>query len=315
MTRRIVVTTSLPASVKAQLQERFSLQHISLRDIGSVAFLAEMDDPHAIIVAPGDRIDAGLIDALPTSVKLIATYSTGIDHIDAAAAKARGIAIARTPGVLTEATADIAMLLVLMTIRGVGSAQRLVETRRWQGWRPDQIFGDDVAGSVLGIVGPGAIGLATARRAQVFGMEIVYWGRSNSDALDALGARAMLDWHSFLGAADVVSLHVPSTAATRNLIDTNAIIRMRRGTCLVNTARGDLIDDDAVLAALHDGQLGGVGLDVIRGEPDFDQRWYEARNTIVLPHIGSATRQTRDAMGQSVIEALTAQFLEVPQDR
>ncbi len=310
MMRRIVATTGLPPNVEAQLRDRFALEVLVLREIGSEAFLAWLGEPDALVVAPGDVIDAALIAALPASVKMIASYSTGIDHIDIAAADARGIAIARTPGVLTDATADIAMLLILMTVRGAAAGQRLIAQREWQGWRPDQIFGHDLAGRVLGIVGPGAIGLATARRAQAFGMEIIYWGRSAREPFDAIGARAVLDWEAFLGVADVVSLHVPSTAQTRNLIDAAAIGRMRRGACLINTARGDLIDDNAVLAALSEGRLGGVGLDVIRGEPDIDPRWYTAPNCVLLPHIGSATHESRAAMGDCVIKALTAHLAE-----
>jgi lactate dehydrogenase-like 2-hydroxyacid dehydrogenase len=308
----VVITTTLPAPIDAALRAHYRVEHAALRTMAAAEFALSAMGAQAIVVAPGDRVDRALIGLLPQSVQLIASYSTGLDHVDVAAAEARGIAVARTPDVLTDATADIALILMLMVLRGVRPAQRLIEEQRWSGWVPDQIFGHDIAGKTLGIVGPGAIGAATARRARAFGMNVIYWGRSRSAAVDALPAHYVSGWADFLELADVISLHLPLTESTHGLIDAAAIAQMRRGAVLINTARGGLIDEDAVIAALHDGQLGGAGLDVFTGEPLINPRWRSAPNTVLLPHIGSATHETRDAMGRCVLDAL-AHHLGDPQ--
>lgn len=300
----VVSTVALPEGIESEIRARFRFANLSLRALGPAQFLALLGKPDALIVAPGDRIDADFIAALPPSLRVIASYSVGLDHVDLRAAERQGVAVTNTPGVLTDATADIAMMLILMTVRCAHRAIGELRNGQWIGWSPDHIFGRDLAGLTLGIAGPGAIGLATATRARAFGMEIAYWGRRKVEAFGSISARYMPDWCEFLASIDVLSLHVPSTDATRNLVNAEAIGRMRNDAVLINTARGDLIDDDAVLAALSDGKLAGVGLDVIRGEPNIDPRWLSAPNCVLLPHIGSATIQTRTAMGWMVIAHL-----------
>jgi lactate dehydrogenase-like 2-hydroxyacid dehydrogenase len=300
----VVSTVALPQSVAAGIASRFRLTNLPLRTLGTDQFLGLLGEPEALIVAPGDRIDASLIEALPPSLRVIASYSVGLDHVDAEAAARRGIVVVNTPGVLTDATADIAMMLILMTVRCAPRAMGELRDGKWVGWSPDHIFGRDLAGLTLGIAGPGAIGLATAQRAKAFGMTVAYWGRRRAEAFDAMAARYLPDWDEFAASVDVLSLHVPSTEATRNLVGARTIGRMRSGAVLINTARGDLIDDDAVLGALARGKLAGVGLDVLRGEPAIDPRWLSAPNCVLLPHIGSATIETREAMGRMVIAHL-----------
>jgi lactate dehydrogenase-like 2-hydroxyacid dehydrogenase len=300
-TSSVISTVALPEGVEGEIRSRFRFSNLSLRSLGPARFLALLGEPDALIVAPGDRIDADLIDGLPSSLRVIASYSVGLDHVDFGAAERRGIVVANTPGVLTDATADVAVMLILMTVRCAPRAMAELRDGKWAGWSPDHIFGRDLAGLTLGIAGPGAIGLATAQRAKAFGMTVAYWGRRRAEAFDAMAARYLPDWDEFAASVDVLSLHVPSTEATRNLVDARTISRLRGGAVLINTARGDLIDDDAVLAALASGKLAGVGLDVIRGEPAIDPRWLSAPNCVLLPHIGSATIETREAMGRIVI--------------
>ncbi len=199
---------------------------------------------------------------------------------------------------------------ILGALRGAASAVPLVQSGNWTGWQPAQIFGSDLKGRTLGIFGGGRIGAATARRAAAFGMRVAYHSRRMNADLDALGAVYMQDFDDFLGQIDVLSLHAPSTAQTRNIIDGGALAKMSSGSFLINTARGDLVDDDAVIAALSSGHLAAIGFDVFRGEPEFDRRYLGLPNAFILPHIGSATHETRQAMGESVIASLSTFFAE-----
>ncbi|WP_375203898.1 2-hydroxyacid dehydrogenase [Hyphococcus sp.] len=302
--KRVAHTAEMPESVASLIGSVFGLRHAPLRGRPIGEFLTDMEDVSALIVAPGDPVDAACIAELPKSIKLIASYSTGLDHVDVEAAQRRGIPVSNTPDVLTDATADIAMLLILSAVRGAGDAERMLRMGDWKGWTPHQIFGSDLAGRVLGIAGPGRIGAATALRAAAFGMRLVYWGRRQSEAMNGLGAKPLLDLDAFLEAVDVISLHLPSTPWTRRFINERTISAMRKGAVVVNTARGDLVDDEALIAALHDGRIGGAGLDVFEGEPALHPGYLTAPHVTLLPHIGSATHETRLAMGRSVFSSL-----------
>ena len=304
----ILVTGLLPQSVDQQLKARFAVKNVDLQREGAASLLDALGNARAIVVIPGDPVDATLINALPAHIGLIASYSTGLDHIDVTAAHACGIRVTNTPDVLTDATADVAMLLLLGALRGATTAISLVRSGQWSGWQPAQIFGYDIKGRTLGIFGGGRIGAATAERAVAFGMNLTYHSRRRNEALEALGATFVQQRSEFWPSADVISLHAPSTPETRNIIDATAIARMRKGAFLINTARGDLIDDDVVISALEAGRLGGVGFDVFRNEPDFDARYSDLPNAFLLPHIGSATHETRLAMGAAVIDTLEAHF-------
>lgn len=306
----IIYTSDLPEGVEVLLAEQYDARKVKLREVGYRQFLAQFGSARAIVACPGDPFDAQLIDSLPAAVGLIASYSTGLDHIDIVATGKRGILVTNAPDVLTDATADIAMLLILGAVRGATAASRLVRDQKWTGWRPAQIFGSDIRGKRLGILGGGRIGAATAQRAQAFGMTLSYHSRRRSNDLDALGAYYAPDLGSFLDSCDVLSLHVPATSETRNMIDAEALAKMRSGSFLINTARGDLIDDNAVISAAQSGHLAGIGLDVFRNEPALDPRYLKLSNAFLLPHIGSATDETRRAMGECVLASLDAFFSE-----
>jgi lactate dehydrogenase-like 2-hydroxyacid dehydrogenase len=304
----VIVTGLLPTAVQSELARRYALVQVDLRRDGAAALLAAMGTSRALVVIPGDPVDAALIGRLPQHVGLIASYSTGLDHVDCDAAAARGIRVSNTPDVLTDSTADIAMLLILGAVRGAARATALIDSGEWSGWQPSQIFGGDLRGRTLGIFGGGRIGTATARRARPFGLDIVYHSRRAGTDLDTLGARYIADFALFMETADIVSLHAPATAETRRIINADALAWMRRGSFLINTARGDLVDDDAVIAALDEGRLAGIGFDVFNGEPRLDRRYIGRPDAFLLPHIGSATHETRLAMGRCVIESLDRFF-------
>jgi glyoxylate reductase len=242
-----------------------------------------------------DRVDTELLDAAP-GLRAIANYAVGSDNIDLEAARARGIPVGVTPGVLTDATADIAFALILAIARRLPEGEAAVRAGEWLTWGPDWLLGRDVHGATLGIVGQGRIGAAVARRADGFGMTVVHHSRSSGIPLDELLARA-----------DFVSLHVPLTQETRHLIDAAALERMRPTAYLVNTARGGIVDQDALAAALHAGSVAGAALDVTEPEPlPPDHPLLDAPNLIVLPHLGSATHATREAMASLAVDNLLA---------
>ncbi len=242
-----------------------------------------------------DRVDETLLDAAP-NLRAIANYAVGTDNIDLEAAAARGIPVGNTPDVLTDATADLAFALILALARGIVSGAATVRAGEWRTWEPAGDLGTDLAGATLGIVGRGRIGEAVARRAAGFGMDVVHSSRSSGLPLDELLERA-----------DVVSLHTPLTPETRHLIDEQALARMKPTALLVNTARGGIVDQDALREALIDGRIGGAALDVTDPEPlPGDHPLLDAPNLLVVPHLGSATRRTRARMAEMAVENLLA---------
>lgn len=303
--KRVIVTGTLPAEVEQALAQRYDVDRVELRSVGIEGFLSAIGAPDGVVVQPGDPVNAELIGRLPQSVRVIASYSVGLDHVDLDAAAARGLPVTNTPDVLTEATADVAMLLILGTLRGASPAAAMLREGRWAGWQPAQVFGSDLTGRTLGIFGAGRIGTATAARAKAFGMRLIYWsGRGASGPLDGLGAESLPDLDAFLGRSEVLSLHAPSNDDTRGFVNAATIEKLPKGAIIINTARGDLLNDSDVIAAARSGRLAGVGLDVFAGEPDLDRGYLDLPNAFLLPHIGSATTETRAAMGQKVIEGL-----------
>jgi lactate dehydrogenase-like 2-hydroxyacid dehydrogenase len=255
-----------------------------------------------------DRIDADVV-AAGDRVRLIANFGVGIDHIDVAAARARGIAVTNTPGVLTDATADIAMTLLLMSARRAGEGERELRAGRWDGWRPIHMLGASLKGKTLGLVGFGRIGIATARRARHgFSMNVAYYARRETEAAVAkeLEATYYPDLAGLLAASDFVSLHVPGGAETEGLVDAAAIASMKPGAHLINTARGSVVDHSALAAALRSGRLGGAGLDVYPAEPEVPAELLDIENVVLLPHLGSATVETRTAMGEKAMANVVA---------
>lgn len=256
-------------------------------------WLAELADADALICLLTDRIDDAVLAAAPR-LRVVANFAVGVDNIDLAAARARGVAVANTPDVLTEATADFAMLLLLAVARRLGEGEALVRAGQWQGWAPDLLLGADIES--LGIIGLGRIGRAVARRAQAFGMRVLAADTRGVPASGDGVIGAPLD--ALWGAVDAISLHCPLTPATRGVVSRAALARMRPGAILVNTARGPCIDDDAVADALERGHLGGAGLDVFTGEPAIAPRLLAAPRTVLAPHLGSATTTTRVRMAE-----------------
>lgn len=306
---KVLVTRRWPAEVERALQERFEVTlNLSDRRLDPAVLARAMDEYDVLCPTVSDTIDAAVIGD-GGRVRLIANYGVGFDHINLAAAKAWDIAVTNTPGVLTDATADIAMTLLLMTARRAGEGERELRDGRWTGWRPMHLVGSALKGKVLGLVGMGRIAIATARRAKHgFEMRIAYYARRECDPAVAaeLEAEFHPDLHGLLGAADFVSLHVPGGAETANLIDARAIAAMKPGAYLINTARGGIVDHDALADALDRGRLAGAGLDVYPHEPHVPHALLGLENVVLLPHLGSANAETRIAMGMKALANIEA---------
>jgi lactate dehydrogenase-like 2-hydroxyacid dehydrogenase len=262
----------------------------------------------ALLVSAVDPIPADLIRSLPDSVRMIATFSVGTDHIDLATARERGIAVSNTPGVLTDATADIAFLLLLGAARRASEGERLIREGRWEGWSPTQLVGIHVTGKRLAILGMGRIGQAMARRARGFDMEIHYHNRRRLPDAEEAGAIYHADAEDLLSVADFLSIHSPATAETHHWLNAERIARLPDRAVVVNTARGSVVDDEALIAALRSGKLAAAGLDVFENEPRLHPGYAALPNTFLLPHLGSATDQTRNAMGFTALDNLDAFF-------
>lgn len=257
----------------------------------------------ALIPMPTDTVGAELL-ATP-GLQVVACHSVGVDHVDLDAARRHGVVVTHTPGVLTDATADLAMALMLAVARRLGEGERLVRRGDFHGWRPTMLRGLDLDGATLGIVGFGRIGQAVARRARAFGMRVIWKRSSEGTPLDEL-----------LGTSDIVSLHCPLTAATRQLVDARALARMKRGALLINTARGAVVNEDALADALEAGHLAGAGLDVHVAEPAVHPRLLHREDVVLLPHLGSATWKTRRAMAEKAARNCVAALqCEEPPDR
>jgi lactate dehydrogenase-like 2-hydroxyacid dehydrogenase len=306
---RVLVTRRWPAQVEQALQDRFeTVLNDSDEPLSGAELARAMDEFDVLCTTVSDRIDAASMNG-GNSVRLIANYGVGFDHIDLATAKTKGIAVTNTPGVLTDATADIAMTLLLMAARRAGEGERELREGRWTGWRPTHLIGSALKGKVLGLVGMGRIAVATAQRARHgFGMRIAYYGRHPCDPAVAaeLEAEFFPELHALLGASDFVSLHVPGGAETANLIDEAAIAAMKPGSYLINTARGGVLDHGALADALDRGHLAGAGLDVYPHEPEVPEALLGLENVVLLPHLGSATAETRIAMGMKALANIEA---------
>jgi glyoxylate reductase len=252
----------------------------------------------AVLSLLTERIDAELFDAAGSSLQVVANFAVGYDNIDLSAAAERNVVVTNTPGVLTEATADLAWALLLGAARRVGEAERLVRDHGWTGWSPTQLIGVPVHGRTLGIVGMGAIGTAVARRGSGFGMEVLYTNRSRRREAEAEVGATFVPLDELLERSDFVSLHAPATPQTRHLIDAAALSRMKPNAVLVNTARGPLIDEVALADALRSHVIAGAGLDVYEREPTIEPALLDLANVVLLPHLGSATSEARSAMAE-----------------
>jgi glyoxylate reductase len=261
----------------------------------------------AVVTLLHDRVDDAFLDAAGPTLRIVANVAVGFDNVDVAACAGRGVAVSNTPGVLTEATADIAFALILMSTRRLGEGERLVRSGTPWSWSMFFMLGTGLQGKTLGIVGLGKIGQATARRARAFGMDVVYAGRRPAPAeVEAELDARFLPLDELLATADVVSLHCPLSADTRHLIDAEALGRMQPSAFLVNTARGPVVDEAALAEALRAGAIAGAGLDVFEQEPEVHPALLDLENVVLIPHLGSATVETRTAMGLLAAENVAA---------
>ena len=271
-----------------------------LREAGAVAgpedWRGELADADALVCLLTDRVDAALLDAAPR-LRVVANAVVGYEHVDLAACRARGIVVTNTPDVLTEATADLTWALILATVRRLPQAERSLRAGEFHGWGFWDYLGGDLAGATLGVFGMGRIGRAVARRAGAFGMRVAYHSRTrlSGDEERALGAE-WVDFDALVATADVLTLHAPLTPETRHVVDAGVLRRMKPGSWLVNTSRGPLVDEAALAEALRDGRLAGAGLDVYEHEPRITPALLDLPNVVLLPHVGSATRDTRTRM-------------------
>lgn len=301
---RVIVTRHLMPGVEARMRELFDV----VLNVDDVPMTRErladaMRDCDVLVPTVTDKIDADLIASAGERLGLIASFGAGTEHIDLAAAAARKIIVTNTPGVFTDDTADLAMAGIIGVPRRIREGTALVRRGEWTGWAPSGLLGRKLAGKVLGIVGMGRIGQAVAHRARAFGLEIAYYNRKPlPEALERmLGARYVGDIDSLMAEADILTLHCPLTEETRHMVDARRIALMKPGSSIVNTARGELIDQEALIAALEAGHLAGAGLDVYPDEPHVDPRLIAHPNVMTLPHIGSATAEGREDSGHKVI--------------
>jgi len=240
------------------------------------------------------------------NLRIVANVAVGYNNVDVVAAELRGVIVTNTPGVLTEATADLAWALILATARRLVEGADLVRSGKWTGWHPEQLLGLELCGRTLGLFGAGRIGQAVGRRAPAFGLRILYSARSPKPEFENETGAARVDTSRLLAESDIVSLHVPSSPETKGIINRETLARMKRGAILINTSRGDLIREEALALALEQGHLGGAGLDVYAEEPTIHPRLLAAPRTVLLPHIGSATEETRRKMAAIAIENVQA---------
>ncbi len=305
----ILVTRKLPAEVEERLDALFDARfNVDDEQMTTGEILSAAQGCDGLLVTPTDRIGADLIAALPETVGIIATFSVGYDHIDLEAARTKGITVTHTPEVLTDATADVAMLLLLGAARGAHWGMRMIREATWGAWAPTHPLGHDVGGRRLGIFGMGRIGRAVAERARAFGLEIHYHKRHRLPPGEEAGAVYHETLEEMLPLSDFLLISCASTPETRGRINRDTLALLPRGAIVVNIARGDIVDDDALIEALRSGHLAAAGLDVFNGEPDIDPRYRELDNLFALPHLGSATPDTRRAMGMRAVDNLEAFF-------
>jgi glyoxylate reductase len=301
---RVIVTRHLMPEVEARMRELFDVV-LNASDVPLTReqLAKAMQDCDVLVPTVTDRIDADLIAGAGERLGLIANFGAGTEHIDLPAAAARKILVTNTPGVFTDDTADIAMAGIIGVPRRIREGTGLVRSGKWTGWAPSGLLGRKLAGKVLGIIGMGRIGQAVAHRARAFGLEIAYYNRKPlPEALERmLGVRYVGDVDTLMAEADILTLHCPLTEDTRHLIDARRIALMKPGSSIINTARGELIDQEALIAALESGHLAGAGLDVYPDEPHVDPRLIAHPNVMTLPHIGSATAEGREDSGHKVI--------------
>ncbi|MEK7293364.1 MAG: D-glycerate dehydrogenase [Nitrospirota bacterium] len=306
MRPKLYLPRPFPDPVMAIIQERFQLTVSPADHPPSTAeILAGVRDAQAAICTLNERMDAGVLSVAP-ALRVIANYAVGYNNIDVEAAKARGIIVTNTPDVLTNATADLTWALILAVARRVAEGDQLVRQKQWTGWSPTQMLGVDLAGKTLGIIGMGRIGQAVARRAAGFEMNILYWSRSERPLQPANLAWQRVSFEELLRRSDFLSPHIPLAPDTHHLINDAALRLMKPTAFLINAARGPVVDEAALVQALQEHRLAGAGLDVYEREPELQRGLRELPQVVLLPHLGSATSETRIRMGMMCVENVLA---------
>lgn len=301
---KVIVTRELSDMVMERMEELFDTK-LNRADVpmtrGDLA--AAMADCDVLVATVTDEIDAALIEGAGERLKLIANFGAGVNHIDLGAARKRGIIVTNTPGVLTEDTADLTMALIVSVPRRLAEGEKLVRSGQWKGWSPGGMLGHRIGGKALGVIGMGRIGQAVARRARAFGLSVHYHNRHRLPKV--VEAEFGAQWHpnldEMLSHIDILTIHTPRNAASENLINAERIALLRRHVYLINTSRGGIVDEDALICALESGRLAGAGLDVWAHEPQIDPRLLALPNVVMTPHMGSATVEGRMAAGDKVI--------------
>ncbi|AEG01087.1 2-hydroxyacid dehydrogenase [Methylomonas methanica] len=312
MKHRVFLTRRWPESIEAKLQERYDVSlNRDDRPLSPAEFKRALQQYDAVCPTVCDSLPAEVLNVPDKRCKILGNFGVGYNHIDIAAAKQQGLIVTNTPGVLTESTADIAMTLLLMSARRGAEGDRLVRAGLWKGWCPTHMMSSDVTGATLGLIGFGRIAQAMARKAHHgFGMKIMYVKPSpaQQEVVDELRAIRCDTVETLLPLCDFVSLHCPGGNETRHLMNDERLSLMKPSAHLINTARGDVVDSQALISALRDKRIAGAGLDVYEGEPNIDPGFLALDNVSLLPHLGSATIATRTAMGQKVLDNLAAYF-------
>jgi lactate dehydrogenase-like 2-hydroxyacid dehydrogenase len=309
---KILVTRRWPEPCEARLRQLFDVTFNEDNvPLSPAQIRAAMSNHDALLPTVSDKLPAETFTADPLRCRILGNFGAGFNHIDLEAARQRGIVVTNTPGVLTESTADIAVMLMLMAARRASEAERLLRAGEWTGWHPTQLLGTQVAGKTLGMIGFGRIAQAMAAKAHFgFNMPIIFYKPRPADPelLERFQARQMDSIESVLQEADFVALHCPGSTDNYHLINAERLALMKPGAILINTARGDVVDNKALITALREKKIAAAGLDVYEGEPNLDPGFLSLDNAVLLPHLGSATTETRIAMGMKVIENLESFF-------
>ncbi|MET0366360.1 MAG: D-glycerate dehydrogenase [Sphingobium sp.] len=301
---RVIATRRLPSAVEHRMAALFDVEfNVTDTPFDRARMVEAMRNCDVLVPTITDEIDAGMIAEAGDRLQLIANFGNGVDHLDLSAARAHDIIVTNTPGVLTDDTADMTMALILSVPRRLAEGEKLVRTGDWGGWSPSAMLGHRIGGKLLAIVGMGRIGQAVARRAVAFGLKIAYHNRHRlPEAVEAeTGAVYYPNLDTLLAAADIVSIHCPHTEQTEGMIDARRIALMKTSAYLINTSRGEIIVEDALVGALKQGRIAGAGLDVYSHEPAVDRGLLSLANVVLLPHMGSATFEGRDDTGARVI--------------
>ncbi len=317
---KVIVTRAWPAEVEATLKENYDVQ-LNETDVAMTKdeMKAALGNCDVFLPTVTDPVDAEVLSAEPLRAKFIGNFGVGFNHIDLDAAKARGLTVTNTPEVLTDCTADIAMTLLLTAARRTSEGERHLRANAWTGWRPTHLLATKVTGKTLGMIGMGRIAQAMAKRAHHgFGMKIIFVDPypPSDEVIKKYNATQYESIDEVLANSDFVSIHCPGGKETYHLLNKENLAKMKPGAFLINSARGDVIDNDALIEALKNGTIAGAGLDVFEGEPNLDKRFLELENAVLLPHLGSASTETRIAMGNRVLENLAAfEAGDTPKDK